>query len=273
MAQRLLTSSSPTAARLVPRAGRTFGVVAPAAAHKPAESHTPRAKSLRLFCGTLRHSKKYDALKSSSFANETGPYLDMPAPPQTRPTGNIVASPNRGAKELDAEGIFYTMACGIAADALTPAPVRRHGLLAAETLRELGLLNRRDRDTGMDIRDNEPVWPPVRVFAKDGARRDVFDPTTGERLASIRSAQWAHVDAALTRAQEAQRRWAKLSGGAVKHAKSQTLSYCPVATSQLSRPRRNSTSTSTTSTSRTRTRRALLVVFTASQRLLHVRFF
>ena len=33
------------------------------------------------------------------------------------------------------------------------------------------------------------VWPPVSVFAADGPRRDLFDPTTRERLASIRSAK------------------------------------------------------------------------------------
>jgi hypothetical protein len=108
--------------------------------------------------------------------------------------------------------VFYTMAGGRghAADALARSPQRESNALASKTLRDLGMLE------GRPEQPQEPVWPSVSVFAAHGPRRDVFDPTTSTSLASIRSAQWAHIDASLTRMQEAQRRWAKLTGKGVR---------------------------------------------------------
>ena len=99
--------------------------------------------------------------------------------------------------------VYYTAAGGNprAASALAS----RRKTLTEQTLTHFGVDKKQS-----DVLD--PVWPPVSVFALPGPRRDVYDPTTRTRLASIRNATWSHVDAALSRVHSAQARWRSLPG-------------------------------------------------------------
>ena len=151
---------------------------------------------------TTKKKQETTTKKASKVDDET-----MAIPSQKANQSNVVAAVwrRRSTDEDDVEvddatttPSFYTMIGGHPENALARAPHRLE--VTRTTIRELGLKE-----------VLPPVWPPVSVFASDGPTRDVHDPTTRERLALIRSAKWAHVDAALTRAKKAQRRWATLS--------------------------------------------------------------
>ena len=117
---------------------------------------------------------------------------------------NVVAVPRRTFSNADADEPIYAVVGGHPEMALARANSREK--ISRETLRALDLDDRRRE------RPLRPVLPDVSVFAPEGTRRDVFDPTTNARLGSIHVAAWPHVDAAVTRAKKVQAKWAKVPG-------------------------------------------------------------
>ena len=116
---------------------------------------------------------------------------------------NVVAVPRR-TFNADTDEPIYAVVGGHPEMALARAFSRE--TISRETLRALDLDDRRRE------RPLRPVLPDVSVFAPEGARRDVFDPTTNARLGSIHVAAWPHVDAAIKSAKEVQARWASVPG-------------------------------------------------------------
>ena len=101
---------------------------------------------------------------------------------------NVVAVPRR-TFNADTDEPIYAVVGGHPEMALALAFSRE--TISRETLRALDLDDRRRE------RPLRPVLPDVSVFAPEGTRRDVFDPTTNARLGSIHVAAWPHVDAAI----------------------------------------------------------------------------
>ena len=169
--ERMLRTRPPPLAR--PSAPRTRGLRGPA----------------RLVVNAAGPKKKKLTPRARDAAPPALEVHDNPQPawlPRTRIShggganeSNVVAVPRRTFSNADTDEPVYAVVGGHPELALARANSREK--ISRDTLRALDLDDRRRE------RPLRPVLPDVSVFAPEGTRRDVFDPTTNARLSSSTS--------------------------------------------------------------------------------------